>query len=237
MNGEKYIYDAEIDIMQLFRLLLQHWWQIGLLTVLGLAMGAFVGYGMKEDVYTAHSSMIVQVTNTTDSDYTALLTGQRLVDTYAEIAKSDRVMNELKDNLSLTLSKGTLRSMISVSSTTDTLIINLNVTSPNPALAQKVANETVNIVKQLSYEFDGLEDVEILDIAELPTSPSGPNHMMYAIIGLLLGGMTGVGLVILVEFLDKNVKTAQDLEQKVGIRVLGAIPDYSLEEVNKHAKV
>jgi capsular polysaccharide biosynthesis protein len=159
------------------------------------------------------------------------MTGQRLVDTYAEISKSDRVMNQLKDDLDLDMSNQAIRNMIAVNSVSDTLIIRLSVTTTDPALSQDIANQLVVIVKNLSDEFEGLEDVEVFDSATLPLGPSGPNRMMYSAIGLLLGGMIGVGLVFLREFLDKKIRTTKDLEDKLGIRVLGAIPYYDMDEV------
>ena len=92
------------------------------------------------------------------------------------------------------------------------------------------ANELVVIVKSLSAEFDGLENVEVLDTATTPLIPSGPNRMLYLAVGILLGGMVGVGAVLALEFLDKNIKTGKDIENKLGIRVLGSIPHYSMDE-------
>lgn len=174
--------------------------------------------------------MIVQVTNSTDSEYTNLMTGQRLVDTYAEIVRSNRVMDELKEDLDLNMSNGTIRGLINVRSVSDTLIIKLSVSCVDPVKARDIANQIVLIVKDLSVEFEGLEDVEILDIAELPTSPSGPNHILHIMIGTVLGGMTGVGLIVLLDVLDTKVKSTKDLEQKVGIRLLGVIPNYHMDE-------
>jgi capsular polysaccharide biosynthesis protein len=231
MNEEVNYNETEIELMQLIKIVWRHWWQIALVTLAGLVLGTVYVYIAKDDVYTADSSMIVQVTNSTDSDYTNLMTGQRLVDTYAEISKSDRVMNQLKDDLDLDMSNQAIRNMIAVNSVSDTLIIRLSVTTTDPALSQDIANQLVVIVKNLSDEFEGLEDVEVFDSATLPLGPSGPNRMMYSAIGLLLGGMIGVGLVFLREFLDKKIRTTKDLEDKLGIRVLGAIPYYDMDEV------
>ena len=54
--------------------------------------------------------------------------------------------------------------------------------------------------------------------------------MMYLAVGILLGGMIGVGLVLGVEFLDKNIKVGKDIENVLGLRLLGIIPDYDMDE-------
>jgi capsular polysaccharide biosynthesis protein len=57
--------------------------------------------------------------------------------------------------------------------------------------------------------------------------------MQYTIMGVLLGGMIGVGFVILIEVLDKNIKYGKDVERILGIRLLGLIPDYDMKEGGK----
>ncbi|MDC0559013.1 Wzz/FepE/Etk N-terminal domain-containing protein [Candidatus Izimaplasma bacterium] len=222
--------EMEIDLISLIKLLLRKWWLIGLATALGLIVTGGYAYLVLDDTYTAESSMIVQVTSTGDSDYTNLLTGQRLVDTYTEIAKSNRVLNTLKANLDIDMSNGSLRNIISVNSVNDTLIIELRVESEDPVLAKDIANEVVLIVQQLSTEFEGLENVEILDTAVSPANPSGPNRFLYLAVGILLGAMVGSGFVLGVEFLDKNIKKGKDIERILGLRLLGTIPDYTIDE-------
>lgn len=222
--------EVEIDIVSIIKLLLRKWWLIVSITAVGLIVTGLYAYTVLDDTYTANSSMIVQVTSSGDSDYTNLLTGQRLVDTYQEIAKSTRVLNELKTNLNLDLSVTALRNMISVSSVSNTLIIELSVESTDPVLAKDIANEIVTIVQALSLEFDGLENVEVLDVASAPQDPSGPNRMLYLAIGILLGGMVAVGIILGIEFLDKNIKKGKDVETYLGLRLLGTIPDYNMDE-------
>lgn len=222
--------ELEIDLVSLIKVLLRKWWLIGAVTFVGLLVTALYAYMVLDDVYTAESSMIVQVTNTGDSDYTNLLTGQRLVDTYTEIAKSNRVLDELISNLSLDYTKAQLRNMINVSSVNDTLIIQLDVENTDPVLAKNIANEVVSIVKELSTDFENLDNVEVLDTAETPASPSGPNRILYVAVGILLGGMVGVGIVLGIEYLDKNIKKGKDVETFLGLRLLGTIPEYDMDE-------
>ena len=228
--GQNENQEVELDLIHIIKIILRRWILIGVITFAVTILAFGYAYLMLDDVYTAESSMIVQVTNTGDSDYTALLTGQRLVDTYTEIAESNRVLEELKTNLVIDYTNSQLRNMISVISVNDTLIVNLTVESNDPELAKDIANELVSIVKNLSTEFDGLEDVEILDTALTPTSPSGPNRLLYLMVGVLLGGMIGVGIVLAFEFLNKDIKNGKDVEKILGLRLLGRIPNYDMHE-------
>lgn len=228
--NEDFNKEVEIDLLALVHLLLRKWWQIAIAVILCVGVTATYAYGIKEDEYTSKSSMIVQVSNEGSSDYQDLITGQNLVDTYIVVVESDRVLNELKSNLGLTYSNSTLKNMISVTNTNNTLIINLTVTGLNASETSAIANELVTIVKDLTVEFESLEDAELLDTAVTPDKPSGPNRILYMVIGILLGGILGAGFIIALEFLDRNVKTEKDIENKLGIRVLGMVPEYDLPE-------
>jgi succinoglycan biosynthesis transport protein ExoP len=227
--------DFEIDILMLIRLLLINWWKI-LISVFVVATFATVyAYTQLEDEYTASSSMIVQVQNTLDSDYTNLLTGQRLVDTYEEIAKSERVLQEvsygLYDSLGFSLSTSELRGLVNVTSVQDTLIIRVSVVSSNPTLSKAVANEIISIVQDLSREYEGLDTVEVLDEALMPINPSGPNRLLYVIIGVLLGGIAGVGIIFALEFLNQSIKTPREIETFLDLHYLGSVSMYETEEI------
>ena len=223
--------EYEIDLLQLVRIVLRKWLVVGIITAVITVFAGGYAYIMLDDTYTAQSSMLVQAQDTETSDYQNLLTGQRLVDTYKEIAVSNRVLEELADRIDeeeVTVSS--LNNMISVSSVNDTLIVQLSVESMDPELSSEIANEAVNIVQELSQEFNGLQEVEVLDTAQVPVNPSGPNRILYVAVGILLGGMLGVGYVLLIEFMDKHIRSPKDIEQFLGLKVLGTIPDYDMGE-------
>ena len=221
--------EYEIDLLHLIKLVLRKWILVGAITIVVAIIAGGYAYIALDDTYSANSSMLVQAQDTETSDYQNLLTGQRLVDTYKEIAISNRVLEELVTRVdNAEVSVASLRNMITVSSVNDTLIVKLSVESYDPELSSEIANEAVLIIQELSQEFNGLQEVEVLDTAQVPSNPSGPNRMLYIAVGILLGGMIGVGLVLVIEFMDKHIRTPKDIEQHLGLKVLGTIPDYDM---------
>ena len=69
------------------------------------------------------------------------------------------------------------------------------------------------------------EQFKILDPANLPEKPFYPNRLRYVFMGLAAGLALGVGLVLLLDFLDTSVKTKADLELAAGVPVLCVIPE------------
>jgi len=70
-------------------------------------------------------------------------------------------------------------------------------------------------------------NVEVVEEASRPKAPSGPNKMRMAMMSLVLGLLLGIGLVFLIEQIDDTVRTPEDLENFLGVPVLGFVPDIS----------
>ncbi len=66
--------------------------------------------------------------------------------------------------------------------------------------------------------------VEIIDQAEAPTRPVSPNLIMDILMSILIGLVSGIGLAYFIEYLDTSIKTVEDVEQWIGLPVLGLIP-------------
>jgi len=63
----------------------------------------------------------------------------------------------------------------------------------------------------------------VLEPANLPRSPGKPNRPMLVLLSLVMGGVIGVGLVLVVEQHDQSVKNADEVENLLGLPVLGAV--------------
>jgi capsular exopolysaccharide synthesis family protein len=67
-------------------------------------------------------------------------------------------------------------------------------------------------------------NVRILERAIVPGAPVSPKPVQNLLLGLLLGLGTGVVLAFVIEALDNTLKTQADVEQFLGVPVLGLVP-------------
>ncbi len=67
-------------------------------------------------------------------------------------------------------------------------------------------------------------NISIVDRAAIPIGPFAPSLTRNLALSFLLGAMLGVGLALLLEFLDDTLKTPEDIEHKLKLPVLGIIP-------------
>jgi chain length determinant protein EpsF len=66
-------------------------------------------------------------------------------------------------------------------------------------------------------------DISVLNPAVAPTEPSGPRVLLNTLVGILAGTVLGVGLGLLLELLNRPVRSPSDVKDMLGIPVLGTI--------------
>lgn len=66
-------------------------------------------------------------------------------------------------------------------------------------------------------------DISILNPAVPPTEPAGPRVLLNTLVSILLGTILGVGLALLLELINRPVRSTGDVKDMLGIPVLGTI--------------
>ncbi len=71
----------------------------------------------------------------------------------------------------------------------------------------------------------GTNNISIVDAGEVPRLPHKPSLKRNLLLAIVLGLFGGIGLAFLFEHLDDSIKSAQDLETRLGLAVLGIVPE------------
>lgn len=213
----------ELDLFQLLGLLRKRIW---LVILLPLAVALVVGISslFLPNEYTASTTMYVLSKNddaTTTVTQQDLNAGQMLTSDVATILKSDRVKNDVADQLGFeNLSDFDLN----VNSSTTTRVITLNVTGTDPQQTASVANALVADTSQVASEVMQIQSVNVIDAATVPQSPSGPRRALYVAVGFMAGLFAAVCMVVIEDMLDTRVRNGSDVEEIVGVPVIGQFP-------------
>ena len=69
-----------------------------------------------------------------------------------------------------------------------------------------------------------IENVQIIDRAEIPTKPIKPVPVVYMTVAGILGIIIGIFIVFLIEFLDNRIKTSDDIIKYLELPIIGIIP-------------
>ncbi|HEM2875811.1 TPA: capsular biosynthesis protein CpsC [Streptococcus suis] len=151
-----------------------------------------------------------------------LQAGTYLVKDYKEIILSQDVLTQVATELNL---NENLKEKVSVSIPVDTRIVSISVRDADPNEAARIANSLRTFAAQKIVEVTKVSDVTTLEEAVPAEEPTTPNTKRNIILGLLSGGILATGLVLVMEVLDDRVKRPQDIEEVMGLTLLGVVPD------------
>ena len=218
----------EIDLHKLIMAYLRKWWLILLCGVV-LAAGAWV-YTAKciTPLYRAEVSVYVNnIRSNQQIDYLSesnLAASQRLVNTYMNIVKSDRVLNKVSESLGSGYTTESLRLMLSSSQVDETEIFKIYIRHPDPQEAARVANLLAEIAPdEISALIEG-SSARVIDYAKVPVEPYTPSYKKNIFLGGMVGCVLAAAYITLQYLLDVRIKDDEDLAAIAEYPILGQIP-------------
>ena len=225
--------NQEKDLIQLdIMLLLRRIWEKKILIVLVTLLFTVASLAVSIFVITPQysSTTKVYVVNQTKDEKKAITTqdvqlGSLLVKDYKEIILSNKVMEDAAEKSGTGLTAKELAKKVSVEAPKDTRIISITVQDKDPQVASDLANTVKEVSADQIKEVTKIDDVTTLEEAKAATSPSSPNILKNGILATALGFILAVAGVVLFELLDDRVKRAEDIEETMGLVLLGVVPD------------
>lgn len=231
----------EIDLKELLSLFWSKKTQIILIILIFMLLGVIYTIGFVTPKYSSSTTLVLASNNnqTTANTITAtdITVNSKLVSTYSEIVKSKNIIRQVISNLGMKLDEDSLRKNVTVSSVKDTELIEITVTNENPSYSAKIANEIAKVFTAKVKEIYNIENIQIVDEAEVETTPSNINHPKDVMIFTFIGLVIAAGYVLIANMLDTTIKTAEEVEKEFKVPVLATIPLYNFEPAkNKGGK-
>ena len=149
---------------------------------------------------------------------------QNLIGTYSEIIKSRKVLSQVIENLKLKMSVEKLSNNITTTSVEDTEIIQITVANANAKDAKKITDEVAKVFSEEIQDIYNLENVAIIDKAELSKNPYNINYVKDNVIYLIVGFVLSFGIVFIMYYFDTSIKSSEVVEEKLGLTVIGVVP-------------
>lgn len=217
-----------MTLLELLQLMRKHLKLVILLPIVcALAMGVY-SYAFMANTYTASTSMYVLAKQTSSSssgdngvNYQSLNASQMLANDVSTLLKSDRVAADTANDLHMSSLKDY---STKVTSETTSRVITLQVTGSDPDTAAAVANKMASNVSKVAQQVMDVQSVNVIDQAVSPSSPSGPNRSMYTAVAFLAGLFVAIAIVVLSDMLNTRVRNADEVEELLGLPVIGRMP-------------
>lgn len=150
-----------------------------------------------------------------------LQAGSFLVKDYKEIILSQDVLKNVTTTLGIT---DDIKEKITVNIPVDTRILSISVRDSDPNQAATIANTLRDEAAKKIIEVTKVSDVTTLEAALPAEKPSTPRTKRNLVLGFVAGAFLATALVLVLEVLDDRVKRPQDIEEGLGMTLLGVVP-------------
>lgn len=218
-----------MDLHLLLGLTRRRWLPLLLSIVAGLSAAAYTNRSA-QPIYASSARLFVSIESagSVQEQVQGVQLTSQLLRSYAEVATSRRSAEQIKTALNLPEDIDAVRGKVSAQPQAETLLITVSATDPDPVRAASIANATATV---LIATVDDLErgkasavEARIIDSAVPQGSPISPKRRTNLLVGLFLGTVVGLGAALLLESLDRTVKTPAQASDLFGAPILGLIP-------------
>lgn len=219
--------EFEIDLLALFRAVWRK--KVFILAVSCLVGVLAFGYQVLLATPQYESTSRIYVVNRQNNELGVLTNqdlqaGSYLVKDYREIILSQSVLQEVIDDLDLELTPEGLAHKITVTIPTETRIISITVSDPNPETAARIVNLFRQKASEKMIEVTKASDVTTVDEGVAATAPSSPKVKRNTLLAFLATALLMVLIVLMTDIIDDRVRKPEDIEEAMNIPLLGVVP-------------
>ena len=217
----------DIDIKRILGIIFSKKLIIALIILLSITLGYVYSYYYKTPEYKSSVKILLVADESKinkELTQTDLSINSSLISTYSSIAKSTNVIQNTIENLNLDISVANLQKNIEVTPIDKTQFLKITVQNENPEVAKNIANEIAKVFTAKIKEIYNLDNISIVDEAEIASQPCNVNHkkdlIMFAAVGIFLSSI----LVIAVYIFDDTIKDEKDIERNIKLKNIGTLP-------------
>lgn len=229
--------EEELSLVELFKTIKKRVVLIINMVLVGLALAAAYTFFIATPQFSATTQLLVNRTQDTEVIQRADIdTNVQLINTYSDIIRNPIILDPVIETLNINQTSEQLKDEINITTATNSQVFSLQVTDDNPYAAAEIANTISSVFKENLDSIMKIDNVTIISEAMVNTNPISPNNILNLVLGSLLGGLIGVGVAFLLEFLDTSVKDTKFIVDELGWTNLGSISMMSPKEMESEVK-
>lgn len=225
--------EVEIDLLELFYHIWDHWKIVALCLVLGAVLAGGYTKLLVKPTYEATAKMYVLSSSDSVVNLSDLQLGSYLASDYIEVFKTHEVTNMVINSLGLPYTYEELQEMLTISNPSGTRILNITITSKSPTEAAAVANKYLEVASQYVADVMITDKPTELSVALVPEKKAGPSTMKNAVLGGLVGFVLACGVLVVQFLMDDKVKSGEQITKLTGLPILAEVPVFDLNNQSK----
>ncbi len=217
--------EIEIDLKELFFELMNNWGLIVVSTVLVAIIAFCISKFIMVPQYSSTAQMYVFTKSTSITSLADLQTSSNLTSDYKVVITGRPVLEQVIKNLGLEGENyASLGSKIEVTNPANSRILEITVTHPNAEVAKHIADEITKVSAAFISDKMDQDPPSVIQNGYVATSPVSPNIGMNTVLGAAIGAFLAMAIVIVSFLLNDTIMTADDIERKLHMHVLGSLP-------------
>ena len=229
-----------MELRRYWQIIMRYWWLVLVLLLAGLA-AAYQYYTANRPTYT--NTVTVNITrdptpNETYSGYYANVSSEYVADDFTQVVVGSTFLNDVSALLKargINVSGDTLKGLIEVERKHRELYVTAHNQDEGTSLAinRAIADTLVsNAGKYIPYN-NGAQPIKAT-LINMPTSAplSGWRTLLLAAVRPIVGLIVGLALVFLLAYLDNTMRSAAEVSEVTGLKVLAEIPKQTARRTN-----
>lgn len=222
---EKYTNDEiEIDLRELFFELLIHWKVILASTVMVAAISFVISFFLITPQYESTSALYVLSKSTSITSLADIQMGTNLTNDYIVVVKGRPVIEQVISNLGLEEDYESLSDKITLNNPSDSRILEITVRDPDLKQAKRIADEIAEVSSAFISQKMDQDPPTIIQHGYADGEPVSPSIAKNVVLGALVGAFLAIALVVISYLLNDTIMSADDVERKLGMNLLGTLP-------------
>lgn len=227
-NKREYEEEMEIDLLELFHVLLRKWWLIAVCAVAGAGIALGITVGLITPMYESNAMLYILNKTTTVTSLADIQMGSELTQDFTVIATSkpviDAAAERIQEEEGIAFTRQQILDMVTVSNKSDTRILVITATDANAEYACMVANAVAEETADRMAEIMKSDPPTTVESAEVSAVPASPNVVRNTAMGFLIGIVAVCGILVIRHLMNDNICTEEDVERYLDLPVLASIP-------------
>ena len=220
----------EIDLKELSIVLITNW----LYLLISAILAALIGFGLRlfmiSPAYESNALLYVLNKSTSITSFADLQTGASLTQDYLIVTKGRPVLEKVIDYLSLPETYEDLEDKVEVNNPANTRFIEVVVKDKDPERAKIICDQIADVAASFIAEKMDQDPPNIVQYGYSDGEPVTHGVLFFTAAGFAAGLIIEILLLTLVYVTNDDIITPEDVETKVGIKVLASLPKVESED-------
>lgn len=220
--------EENIKLQDIVEAIKKKWQLIVCITLVATIASAFVSFFVIKPQYEAATKLFVgKEQGAQDQNYNSndVQMYQKLLKTYSVTITTTDLIERAFDAAGLDINPQAALAGLTVVPQSDTQILEIRYSSEDKQECKDVVSAITDEFIRTSPDLITNANVKIIEEVKLPSSPVSPNKKLNITVAFLVGAMAGIGIALILALMDTTFKDKEQLEEILGLPVLGVIPD------------